>query len=301
MVVTDAQFIKSIKEGDVSMKALRGVALVLSSMPLVLWFAGCGGNVFSWLESGKRSNDAKAALEQGNYNTAMQIYQDILKGNPNDIDALIGYAKASVGSIGVEAGQTIATIVEEAEDVENVRDAAWDLWSAVNADIRDTVGQAVPQEQQNQRIVEVLLAAARAVKRAIDSGADDDDTQLLYGVISGLASVSALIYAFDADNNGTIDEDELNPDTAWDNWTRPISFRDPVTGEQVTDEARNIIVGHAEAGITAVQRVLRPDDPEDRDVLDSLDELRKRLQEVYGLTEEQVEELIQKLRDLLGL
>ncbi|HID05651.1 MAG TPA: tetratricopeptide repeat protein [Armatimonadetes bacterium] len=281
------------------MKVLRGVALALSLMSLMVWYAGCGGNIFSGLESGKRLTEALTAIEQGDYTTAKQIYEDVLKSDPNNVTALIGHAKATVGEVGMEAGSVVATVVDQAKEVADVREEAWKLWDAVTDELRKSVEQTVPQEQQNQKIVENMLTAAQDLERAKQAGATDDDTQLLTGVVKGLAAVSTLLLVFDNDNDGAIENEELDEATAWQDWTEIVSYTDPITGETVSDEARNIIVENAQDAINSIKNVLDPNDPDDKDVLDSLDELSNRLQELRGLTEEQVQELVQKLKDLI--
>lgn len=81
---------------------------------------GCGkSNLFSWAHNpGDSTNtsalasDADIALQNKDYAKALEYYQEILKNDPRNSEAIYGYAAAKLAESGLDIGSLVANLIK---------------------------------------------------------------------------------------------------------------------------------------------------------------------------------------------
>jgi outer membrane murein-binding lipoprotein Lpp len=83
--------------------------------------SGCGkGNIFSWAHSAgdtknldSMSSDASTALQAKDYAKALDYYTKLLAADPNNAEAIYGYAVAELANSGLDVGDLIANLIKQ--------------------------------------------------------------------------------------------------------------------------------------------------------------------------------------------
>ena len=88
---------------------------------LLFTMYGCGkNNIFSFAHSAGNSSgtsalssDASQALQNKDYNKALQYYSQILQSNPNNSQAIYGYCAAELANSGMDISSLVANLVKQ--------------------------------------------------------------------------------------------------------------------------------------------------------------------------------------------
>jgi len=91
---------------------------------LLLSFSGCGkGNLFSWAHNAgsgtsnaSLTSDANTALQNKDYSKALSYYTKLLENNPNNSEAIYGYAVAKLGEQGLDIASLINNLINQSSN-----------------------------------------------------------------------------------------------------------------------------------------------------------------------------------------
>lgn len=103
------------------MKRLAGTYLIPLICCLLLGISGCGkGNIFSWAHApgsdktpAALSSDALTALQNKEYDKAIEYFQKILESDPGNSEAIYGAAAAELANAGLDIGSLVANLVRD--------------------------------------------------------------------------------------------------------------------------------------------------------------------------------------------
>lgn len=150
--------------------------------------AGCGkSNLFSWAHNAgdkkddkALSSDAYVALQNKDYAKALEYYQEMLKNDPTNSEAIYGYSAAKLADAGIDLGGLVANLVRN-QNASSISGLSPSIAQAANASYTPAFAANI--------LPDSILNNLPAIKVAINAVlADDKLKKIIKGEADGKIS-----------------------------------------------------------------------------------------------------------------